>query len=255
MQIRMKDKIQVDYSTSGDWRQMMQEIAGTVIDVETDYLFRGQYNTAPIKGVSASGLRIMDKDVAEVIDDARIGLQKCYYCGSTSPVSADVCPKCQHDKTHLEPFEQEKFAEWKRWADQKRRDDKVLDQLKKFEDMGTSGGGNFMIVDTIGDPHPYCIGSRHLKYNDSIYLGAEQIRTMESKHNVSCGVRGCDLSYDEHKQGLLVGCKEEMVIDEKNNAELHEYLLELKESGKIEKYTGFAFIKYNVWERGVRKNV
>jgi len=40
----------------------------------------------------------------------------------------------------------------------------------------------FSVIDTIGVPHSYCIGPAHLEYNDSIYLGKEQIIRMEKEH-------------------------------------------------------------------------
>jgi len=52
---------------------MLLASAGRKIKVETDYLFKDQFNTVPIKGVSDSGMRINEKYVAEVIDDERRG--------------------------------------------------------------------------------------------------------------------------------------------------------------------------------------
>lgn len=66
-----------------DWAEKLAQIEGQIIEVDTKYLFKDQYNTVPIPGVSATGLRIMDESVEEVIDDERPGKGRCYYCGRT----------------------------------------------------------------------------------------------------------------------------------------------------------------------------
>lgn len=98
---------------------------GETMDVETDHLFRDQYNTggfddkeiprlveklyAPelrynreylakilpsIEHVLKFGMRVQGRYVAEVIDDARPGKMRCQYCGATRDV-ADTCPVCR----------------------------------------------------------------------------------------------------------------------------------------------------------------
>jgi len=114
-------------------------------------------------------------------------------------------------------------------------------------DYGKSAKGHFRVIDSIGVPHPYCIGPEHLQYNDSIYIGAEQIRRMEKQHptKVHCMVKGCNLSYDEHEQGLIIECKVSMVDPNNNNntrPELYNYLLQIKEEAEENGYVGFAFL-------------
>ena len=88
--------------TNWDWADKMGMVAGMTLDVETNYLFRDQYNTTPIQAVSDSGLRIMDYLVEEVIDDARQGMARCNWCGTSTKADAP-CSKCGKTE-YLEPF-------------------------------------------------------------------------------------------------------------------------------------------------------
>jgi len=111
-------------------------------------------------------------------------------------------------------------------------------------------------------PHPYCITPKHLEYNDSMYLGAEQIRKAEERGAV------CDickkihredpskpiLKWDEHKKlkaillklsgfesrSQLTGEALEKVPG------LKEFLLESKKIAEKYKVDGFAFDAYNI---------
>ena len=124
----------------------------------------------------------------------------------------------------------------------------MADKDKKFKgEYGTSEYGNFTIIDTIGIPHFYCIGPRHVIYASDHFsgmLGKAAIEEAE-KHGITCAVKGCNLSYGEHETALLVECKANMVIPgSKNEAcpELHNYLLKIKNEATRNGYTGFAFL-------------
>lgn len=56
-----------------EWKDMLEKVEGQWLEVETDYLFDAQFNTAPIPGVSEHGMRLMAEDVAEIEDDVRPG--------------------------------------------------------------------------------------------------------------------------------------------------------------------------------------
>jgi hypothetical protein len=56
------------------WAEMLRKVQGQWLDVETEYLFRDQFNTGPIAGVSEQGMRIDAASVAEIADDVRPGL-------------------------------------------------------------------------------------------------------------------------------------------------------------------------------------
>ena len=47
-------------SISADqFRKMLKKVGGRWVRIETEFIFRNQYNTAPIPNVSISGLRVM----------------------------------------------------------------------------------------------------------------------------------------------------------------------------------------------------
>ena len=81
-----------------EWVEMLSAVQGQWLDVETAHLFSDQFNTGPIPGVSENGLRLMIEDVAEIEDDARIGVHKCGWCGgySTDGVTCDKCGKAEY---------------------------------------------------------------------------------------------------------------------------------------------------------------
>lgn len=54
-----------------EWENMLKAVEGKWLDVETDWLFKNQFNTAPIPGVSELGMRVMAEDVEEIEGDVR----------------------------------------------------------------------------------------------------------------------------------------------------------------------------------------
>lgn len=76
-----------------DWARMLEQVQGMTLEVETEYLFKDQFNTGPIPGVSEHGMRIMESVVEEVIDDERPGKARCQWCGKTS-MTTDKCSHC-----------------------------------------------------------------------------------------------------------------------------------------------------------------
>jgi hypothetical protein len=118
------------------------------------------------------------------------------------------------------------------------------DSEKKL--YGESKNKNFFIKDSIGVPHPYCITPKHLK-GDSMYLNADTIKQAEKNFNAVCDIcRKINrkegkpiLSFEEHKQALLIGCKKEI----NKNQELHDYLLKIKDLATEKGFIGFAFMK------------
>ncbi len=121
---------------------------------------------------------------------------------------------------------------------------------KKLVKYGKSEQGNFEVIDTIGVPHPYCIGPKHVGWaadHFSGMLGEAAIEDGE-KHDIICDI--CRkrrkkfgdraLTYKEHEQALLGACYK--AIDD-NKPELQAFLLKLKPMCETDKYAGFAFIK------------
>lgn len=76
-----------------EWAELMAKVAGMTLEVETEHLFKDQYSTVPIPGISEKGLRIMQNVVEEVIDDERPGKARCRWCGRTGPAQG-VCMTC-----------------------------------------------------------------------------------------------------------------------------------------------------------------
>lgn len=75
------------------WERIMSKIQGKVLDVNTEFLFKYEYEIDPIKGVCEDHIRITDEYVEEVIDDARYGKARCDFCNSISD-DTDVCTVC-----------------------------------------------------------------------------------------------------------------------------------------------------------------
>ena len=104
----------------------------------------------------------------------------------------------------------------------------------------------FYVKDIIGVPHPYCITDKHVVHASDNYsgrLGDDAIRSLEKKLNKPCcGVKGCNLYYDEHEQALLVSVKSDKELNDLKD-ELNEYLLSIKEMCESDGYIGFAFIQ------------
>lgn len=74
------------------WAEMLEQIEGKFVEVETEYLFKDQFNTVPIPKVSESGMRIMESSVELVIDDIRPQKMSCHWCDKVS----DKGLSCEH---------------------------------------------------------------------------------------------------------------------------------------------------------------
>lgn len=86
-----------DYSGiyNGDpvWEDRLQQLSGKVLEVDTETLFKYEFNTKPIQGLSEEGFRIPEEYVEEVIDDIRQGKAYCDLCNKTSD-NDKVCTHC-----------------------------------------------------------------------------------------------------------------------------------------------------------------
>jgi hypothetical protein len=83
-------------SFSDSWYEKLKAIAGMTVVVETKHLFKDQFNTPPIEGVSKIGMRVMMQSVEEVVDDEREYMLKCTYCGQMSEVCSVTSQRCPH---------------------------------------------------------------------------------------------------------------------------------------------------------------
>jgi hypothetical protein len=90
------------YTGKDNWKKAMKKIAGKILEVDTEMLFKHEFNTKPIPGVSKKGIRVFEEYVEEVIDDIRHGKARCELCNSISE-SIKVCSNCG-SKNYLEVF-------------------------------------------------------------------------------------------------------------------------------------------------------
>lgn len=105
MEIKIKKEPVV---TGGDamahsYRQSLQKAAGQWLTVETEYLFKDQFNTAPDPNLGIPGLRVMIRNVEDIRGDVRDHRMRCNYCGKC-PMILDACPHCGR-ADYLEKFQ------------------------------------------------------------------------------------------------------------------------------------------------------
>lgn len=86
-----------------EWEKMLEKIEGTWVEVETEHLFADQFNTAPIPGVSETGMRLMIEDVEAIEDDVRDGVFKCGWCYGYDHNKDGKCDKCSESE-YLKPL-------------------------------------------------------------------------------------------------------------------------------------------------------
>ncbi len=114
--------------TNWPWAYMLEILAGEWIDVETNYLFGSQFNTAgmPVDQVEMLlkrmpsyrspedlqkvqeslllGARIMIESVDGIQGDERIGMGRCGWCGKNTAAAESVCQSCGKSE-HINSFE------------------------------------------------------------------------------------------------------------------------------------------------------
>ena len=86
-----------------EWVKILEVVEGKWLEVEIEHLFRDQFNTAPIPGVSENGLRLMVEDISAIRDDVRQGVIKCQWCYGYSSPNFPVCLSCGKTE-HLRPL-------------------------------------------------------------------------------------------------------------------------------------------------------
>ena len=113
---------------------------------------------------------------------------------------------------------------------------KVNEKIKDFPKTE-----KFSVVDTIGVPHPFCITTIHVSFasdHRSGMLTEEAIQACEKNAGrPTCGVKGCNLTYEEHEQAVVVKC----LVDDKEA--LREYLLSIKDLTVKNGLAGFVLLK------------
>lgn len=109
MKVRIKKDIIKNYQNGSDlflddpeFAEILEALAGKTLEVDTEYLFRDEFDLKPIPGVSNDVIRVFIEDVDEIIDDERIGKAHCELCGETSD-SLKKCTNCG-SSDYLEPL-------------------------------------------------------------------------------------------------------------------------------------------------------
>ncbi len=77
--------------------EMLRKVEGQWLEVETEHLFRDQFNVSTDPEVSANGLRIMIEDVAAIEGDVRLGVVKCGWCYGYDRDGDGKCDQCGKD--------------------------------------------------------------------------------------------------------------------------------------------------------------
>ena len=110
-----------------------------------------------------------------------------------------------------------------------------MSNLKQYKQYDTD---LFSVRDTIGVPHSYCIGAKHVGHASDNYhslLGTDAIKSGERK-GITCEVRNCQLTYEQHEIALAINCKS------KDDKLLNSYLVSIIEQAEKDKYVGFVLI-------------
>lgn len=109
MKVKIKDNLE-GYAISSDeyfldeyeLEDIAEKISGKTLEVDTEYLFKNEFNLKPIPKISNYTIRIFIEDVDEIIDDEREGKAYCELCNETSN-STEVCTHCGRSD-YLEPL-------------------------------------------------------------------------------------------------------------------------------------------------------
>ncbi|MDG0860350.1 hypothetical protein [Staphylococcus equorum] len=109
MKVRIKKDVKNNYLLDQDsylddyeFEDILDNIAGKTLEVDTEFMFPNEFNLKPIPGLTNDFIRVFIEDVDKVIDDIRSGKAHCELCGETSD-SLEVCTHCGHSD-YLEPL-------------------------------------------------------------------------------------------------------------------------------------------------------
>jgi len=92
MRILIKDQL---YYGNTPWAETMNLTRGQWVEVNTEFLFKDQFNTYDV--------RVMLRYVDAIEDDMRRYRKRCSWCGHHSALVSRRCEYCKHDD-HFERF-------------------------------------------------------------------------------------------------------------------------------------------------------
>ena len=110
------------------------------------------------------------------------------------------------------------------------------EKLKKYPKTD-----KFECIDTLGVPHPYCVGARHVGHAADHHggmLGKEAIESGE-RQGIRCCMRDCNLDYAGHETAVLIEVDDDRDLQDID--ELNPYLLSIKALAEADGAAGFAF--------------
>jgi hypothetical protein len=105
-----------------------------------------------------------------------------------------------------------------------------MTDLTQYEQFDTEF---FSVRDTMGVPHPYTIGTKHVTHAADYHSGRIGEETCKA---IPCAMKGCQLSYKEHETALAINCKT------KDHDLLKAYLTTIGDQCEKDKYAGFVLI-------------
>lgn len=105
------------------------------------------------------------------------------------------------------------------------------------KEFGQSANGNYIAWDTIGVPHTFVIGVKHVNYAHDNHGGMLGEDTMEA---VPCS--SCKEPLSKHKTALLVNCKVKPENNNKFGKELKSFLKKIVPKIEKAKYEGVTLM-------------
>jgi len=81
-----------------------------------------------------------------------------------------------------------------------------VEQKKLIKIYGRSAKGNFGVIDTIGVPHPYMVGTKHVVHASDHHMGMLGKETMEV---IPCEICHKTFTDGKHETALLLECLKE----------------------------------------------
>lgn len=111
------------------------------------------------------------------------------------------------------------------------------EDLKKIP-KPDSGDFRVRSIDNVNHkPHPYCITPNHLKYNDSMYIGGEQIERMERTRGGMCGMY---TDGNKIKNGSFVGGTRCTTLYSEHTSDKVLFVQSLTDEKNPNKWKGFT---------------
>ena len=93
-----EERIHTEERIARGWETVLATIAGMVVEVETQYLYKDQFKTKPIPPHNKLGYTLPSYLIEYVIGDIRPAYNRCAQCGNKS-LKSDPSGRCPHCKS------------------------------------------------------------------------------------------------------------------------------------------------------------